>query len=82
MPVSGIRTNDRSVREGEDGSCLRHRGHCGRPLVAYRTQIGTVTNDNRIKLFSLLKASILCDITSCGPIKSADVSEEHVASIF
>jgi hypothetical protein len=27
---SGIRTNDASVRAGEDGSCLRSRGHCDR----------------------------------------------------
>jgi hypothetical protein len=27
---SGIRTHDLSVRAGEDGSCLRPRGHCNR----------------------------------------------------
>jgi hypothetical protein len=27
---SGIRAHDPSVREGEDGSCLRPRGHCDR----------------------------------------------------
>jgi hypothetical protein len=29
--LSGIRTHDPSVREGEDISCLRPRGHCDRP---------------------------------------------------
>jgi hypothetical protein len=29
---SGIRTQDHSVRAGEDGSCLRPRGHCDRLL--------------------------------------------------
>jgi hypothetical protein len=28
--TSGIRTHDPSVRAGEDGSCLRPRGHCNR----------------------------------------------------
>jgi hypothetical protein len=27
---SGIRTHDPSVRAGEDGLCLRSRGHCDR----------------------------------------------------
>jgi hypothetical protein len=26
----GIRTQDRNVRAGEDGSCVRQRGHCNR----------------------------------------------------
>jgi hypothetical protein len=28
--LSGIRTHDPSVQTGEDGSCLRPRGHCDR----------------------------------------------------
>jgi hypothetical protein len=28
--LSGIRTHDPSVRESEDSSCLRPRGHCDR----------------------------------------------------
>jgi hypothetical protein len=28
--LSGIRTHDHSVRVGEDGLCLRSRGHCDR----------------------------------------------------
>jgi hypothetical protein len=28
--LSGTRTNDLSAQEGEDGLCLRPRGHCGR----------------------------------------------------
>jgi hypothetical protein len=31
--LNGIRTHDPSVREGEDISCLRRRGHCGRHSV-------------------------------------------------
>jgi hypothetical protein len=34
IPRRGIRTQDRSVRAGEDGSCLRPRGHCARTLSA------------------------------------------------
>jgi hypothetical protein len=30
---SGIRTHDPIVWEGEDGSCLRHRGHCDRLML-------------------------------------------------
>jgi hypothetical protein len=30
----------------------------------------------------VMKSSILFDITLCSPLKSNDVSEEHVASIF
>jgi hypothetical protein len=30
---SGIQTHDPSVREGEDGSCLRPRGHCDRRII-------------------------------------------------
>jgi hypothetical protein len=29
---AGIRTHDPNVRAGEDCSCLRMRGHCGRPV--------------------------------------------------
>jgi hypothetical protein len=32
---SEIRTHDPSVLEGEDGSCLRPRGHCDRPLLLF-----------------------------------------------
>jgi hypothetical protein len=32
---SEIRTHDPSVRSGEDGSCLRPRGHCDRPEPNY-----------------------------------------------
>jgi hypothetical protein len=30
---SGIQTHDPSVRAGEDGSCFRLWGHCGRPYA-------------------------------------------------
>jgi hypothetical protein len=30
----------------------------------------------------VMKSSIFCDITLCSPLKSADVSEERVASTF
>jgi hypothetical protein len=29
--LTGIGTHELSVRAGEDSSCLRPRGHCGRP---------------------------------------------------
>jgi hypothetical protein len=29
-----------------------------------------------------LKNSVFCDITPCSPLKSTDVSEEHVGSVF
>jgi hypothetical protein len=29
--LSGIQTNDHSIRAGEDSSCLRSHGHCDRP---------------------------------------------------
>jgi hypothetical protein len=28
MPLSGVRTNDPTVRASEDSSCLRPRAHC------------------------------------------------------
>jgi hypothetical protein len=31
--LSWIRTQDPSVPEGEDSSCLRPRGHCDRPII-------------------------------------------------
>jgi hypothetical protein len=31
--LSGIRTHDRRVRSGEDGSCLRPRGYCDRLYI-------------------------------------------------
>jgi hypothetical protein len=38
--LSGIRTHDPSVREGEDGSCRRPRGHFDRvALTAYSSQM-------------------------------------------
>jgi hypothetical protein len=39
---TGIRTHDPSVRAGEDGSCLRLRGHCDRRFRPYR--VGFMTN--------------------------------------
>jgi hypothetical protein len=37
--LSGIRTHDPSVREGEDSSCSRQRGHCDRLLSLYKSKI-------------------------------------------
>jgi hypothetical protein len=37
---SGIRTQDPSVRAGEDGLCFRPRGHCDRPFLEY---LGCIT---------------------------------------
>jgi hypothetical protein len=34
--LSGIRTQDPSVRASEDSSCLRPRGYCDRPMFQYR----------------------------------------------
>jgi hypothetical protein len=39
--LSGIRTHDYSVRTGEDGSCLRPRGHCDRQSSYYPGNITT-----------------------------------------
>jgi hypothetical protein len=30
----------------------------------------------------VIKSTIFWDITQCSPLKSTDVSEEHIASIF
>jgi hypothetical protein len=30
----------------------------------------------------VMKSTIFWDITQCSPLKSTDVSEEHIASIF
>jgi hypothetical protein len=36
------RTHDPSVRAGEEGSCLRQRGHCERRMLRYTSLINTL----------------------------------------
>jgi hypothetical protein len=67
--LSGIRSHDPSVRAGEDGSCLRPRGHCDRQITYYTTKGPAVTwkymytdGDYTFRLLTyicLAKASIL-----------------------
>jgi hypothetical protein len=44
--LSVIRTHDASERAGEDGSCLRPRGHCGRlntdPQIQIKMNVATI----------------------------------------
>jgi hypothetical protein len=48
---SGIRTNDPSVRAGEDGSCLRPRGHCDWLGLELRTVKTAFSVEQRILLW-------------------------------
>jgi hypothetical protein len=58
---SGIRTHDRSVRAGEDDSCLRPLGHCERPSDVDIQKYGNLLNEGRarVKSFVYVCAAIM-----------------------
>jgi hypothetical protein len=45
--LSGIRNQDSSVCPGEDGSCLRPRGHCDRQFTSQEPQRVSITERNQ-----------------------------------
>jgi hypothetical protein len=58
----GIRTHDPSVRAGEDGSCLRPRGHCDRQTVQLLNEESENAETWHVTLKSLIRPFVEMNI--------------------
>jgi hypothetical protein len=68
---SGIRNHDPNVRAGENGSCLRRRGHCDRPFQKAVILKFDCWLFGYYQSFKNVSETGLCLLPQLGPIRRA-----------
>jgi hypothetical protein len=84
-PLSGIRTHDPTVRDSEDISCLRLRGHCDRQIEEYWEPNNDGFKGTKLMHFcTCISAGVSCQLV--GPslivIRGACLSQREIRGRF